>query len=182
MQQGQPVEHVRQPLALRLPVDVQTPQGVLQRLGAHRHLRRQGLLRQVLQRTAYLEVLREVVLPVETHHRLALHAVVAVRLQRHADAGAGIDDALVQDGHLTGRIVYAIVGAFLEDDTACCDNHRTLRHVVGTQRDDVGRRALELSHQQVFVLVRHLTGCRAGGVVQLLEAIFLSHLLADAVA
>ena len=80
MQQWQLVEHVRQPLAFCLPVDVQTPQGVLQRLGTHRHLRRQGLLRQVLQRTTNLEVLREVVLPVEAHHRLALHAVVAVRL------------------------------------------------------------------------------------------------------
>ena len=57
-----------------------------------------------------------------------------------------------------------------------------MRHVVGTQRDDIGRRALELSHQQVFVLVRHLTGCCARGVVQLLEAVFLSHTLADAVA
>ena len=44
MQEGQLVEHTCEPLALLLPVDVQTPQRVLQRLRTHRHLRRQRLL------------------------------------------------------------------------------------------------------------------------------------------
>ena len=54
----------------------------------------------MLQRTTYLEILREVILPVEAEHTLALHAVFRVRLQRHVDVRSGIDDALVQDGHL----------------------------------------------------------------------------------
>ena len=136
----------------------------------------------MLQRTTQLEILREVVLPVETHHRLALHAVFRVRLQRHVNTGTSIDDALIQNGHLTGRIVDTIVRTLLQLHTTCRDLHRTLRHIVGTQRDDIGRRTLELAHQQVFVLVRHLTGSRSRGVVQLMEGIFLRHALVDAVA
>ena len=81
MQEGDVVQHRRQPLRLLLPVHVQTPDGVLQRFLTHAHLRDEGLLREVHQRTADLEVLREVVLPVDTQHRLALHAVVGIRLQ-----------------------------------------------------------------------------------------------------
>ena len=100
MQQGQLVEHTREPLALRFPVDVQTPQGVFQRLGTHRHLRGQCLLAQMLKRTAYLEVFREVVFPVESKHTLALHAILSVTLQRHINLGSSIKNALIEDGHL----------------------------------------------------------------------------------
>ena len=47
------------------------------------------------QRTAYLETLREVVFPVHTHHRLALHAILGIRLKRHIDIGACVDDTLI---------------------------------------------------------------------------------------
>ena len=43
MEQRQPVEHLRQPLAFGLPVDVQSPQRVLQGFRAHDHLRCQRL-------------------------------------------------------------------------------------------------------------------------------------------
>ena len=100
MQQRQFVEHIGQPLALCLPIDIQTPQGILQRLRAHSYLRCQRLFAQVLQRTTNLEVLGELVLPVETEHALALHAVVIVGLQRDIDTGTGIDDALIEDSYL----------------------------------------------------------------------------------
>ena len=87
----------------------------------------------MLQRTANLEVLREVILPVEADHRLALHAIFRVRLQRDVDAGTCVDNALIEDGHLTGRVVDAIVGTFRQRDTACGDHHRTLRHIIGAQ-------------------------------------------------
>ena len=57
VQQGQLVQHAGEPLALCLPVDVDTPQRVLQRFGTHDYLRREGLFGEVLQRTAYLEIL-----------------------------------------------------------------------------------------------------------------------------
>ena len=102
MQERYLVEHVRQPLRLLLPAQVQAPDGVVQRLLTHRHLRGQGLLGEVHQRTAEDEVLREVVLPVDAIHRLALHTVVGVRLKRGLDVGTGIEDALVDDGHFAG--------------------------------------------------------------------------------
>ena len=138
VQQGQLVEHSREPLALRFPVDVQTPQGVFQWFRAHRHLRSQCLLAQMLQGTAYLEILREVVFPVESEHSFALHAVLRIALQRYIDLRPCIQDALVKDGHLACRIIDAIVGTFLQDNATCRDYHRALRHVIGAQRDDIG--------------------------------------------
>ena len=172
VQQRQLVEHAGEPLALGLPVDIDAPQGVVQRFGTHDDLRREGLFAEVLQRTAYLEILRELVLPVDAEHTLTLHTVVGVALQRHVDRRAGIDDALVQDGHLAGRIVNSIVAALAQDDTAGSDHHRALRHIVGPERDDVGRRALELAHQLELVLVGHLAGGGTRGVVELLEHVF----------
>ena len=87
----------------------------------------------MLQRTAHRQVLREVVLPVDAKHRLALHAVVTVRLQRDVDVRAGIDDALVQDGYLASRVVDAIIGTLLQSDATSSDDDGALRHVVGAQ-------------------------------------------------
>ena len=138
MQQGQLVQHSRQPLALRLPVDVQSPQRILQGFRTHRHLRREGLLTQMLQCTTYLEVFREVVFPVEAKHTLALHTIFAVAFQRHTDIRSCVDDALVEDGHLTSGIVHAIVGTFLQGDATRCHDYGALGHVIGTQGNDVG--------------------------------------------
>ena len=126
----------------------------------------------MLQRTANLEILREVVLPVEAEHALALHTVFRIRFQRHVDVRTCIDDALVQDGHLAGRVVDAIVGTLRQYHATSRHHHRTLRHVIGTQRDDIGRCALELAHQHELVLVRHLTGSSTGGVIELFEGVF----------
>ena len=101
MEEGYLIEHRGEPLTLLFPVHTQAPEGITQRFVTHRHLRGQSLFVEVHQRTRHLEVLREVVLPVHTHHRLALHAVFRVRLQTHTHVRPGIDDALVQDGHLT---------------------------------------------------------------------------------
>ena len=180
MQQRQLVEHVGQPLAFRLPVDMQSPQGVLQRLGAHGNLRCQGLLTQMLQGTANLEILGEVVLPIEAEHALALHAVVVVGLQRDVDAGTSIDDALIEDGHLTSRVVDGIVAALGQPYATSGNDHRALRHIGGTKRDNVSRRTLELTHQQELVLVSHLHSGSTGGVVELVEGILRSGLSVDA--
>ena len=125
VQQRQFVEHLRQPLALLFPVHVESPDGVVQRLVAHVHLGGHRLLGEVHQRTSHRKVLREVVLPVHAQHGLSLHAVAGIVFERHADVGAGIDDALVQDGHLAHRVVDGIVGAFLQGDTASSYHHRS---------------------------------------------------------
>ena len=182
VQQRQGVEHIGEPLRLGLPVDMQSPQGVLQGFTTHSHLRCQGLFRQVLQRTTNLEVLGEIVLPVDTEHTFSLHTVVVVRLQRDVDTSTCIDDALVEDGHLAGSIIDGIVATLAQRHTTCRYFYRTLRNVVCPQRDNVGRGSLKLSGQEETVLVCHLLGSSAGGVVKFLEGILLSYLLGDAAA
>ena len=138
MQERNLVEHVGQPLALLLPVQVHTPQRVVQGFGSHSDLRGERLLHEMLERTTHLEVLREVVSPVHSEHRLSRLSVVGVALERCADGRLGIEDALIENGHLARRIIDAIVGALAELDTTRHHMHRTLRHVVGAQGDDVG--------------------------------------------
>ena len=133
VQQRYLVQYVGQPLRLLLPTKVQAPQGIVQRLLAHRHLCGQCLLRQMHQRTTEDEVLGEVVFPVDAVHRLALHTVVGIRLQRDIDVRACIDNALVDDGHLAGIVVYRVVGAFLQRDATSRHHYRALRHVGSTQ-------------------------------------------------
>ena len=182
VEQRQPVEHVGEPLALRLPVDVQSPQRILEGFGTHGDLGRQRLFGEVLQGTANLEVLGEVVLPVEAEHALALQAIVVVGLQRDIDVGTRIDDALVEDGDFASGVVDGIVAALRKTYATSRHNDRTLRHIGGTQRDDVSRRALELTHQQELVLVSHLQGCRTGGIVKFVEGILGSSLSVDTLA
>ena len=173
MQEGHIVEHVGEPLALFLPVQVHAPEGVVEGFGAHGHLGGECLLREMLEGTAHQEVFGEVVLPVHAHHRLAGLPIVGVALIRGVHRRVGIQDALVDDGHLAGRIVYGIVGALGQGDAACCDHHRALRHIVGTERDDIACTAAELSHEHVFVFLGYLLGHGLGGVVELSKSIFL---------
>ena len=171
VQQGQLVQHVGEPLALLLPVQVQAPDGVVQRLLAHVHLGGEGLLGQVHEGTAEGEVLGEVVLPVHAQHGLALHAVVGVVLVRDGHALLRVEDALVQDGHLAGRIVDAVVAALLQLYAAGHHLHRAAGHVVGTQRLDRATAALELAGHDVLVFLGVLLGHRLGRVIQLVKAV-----------
>ena len=57
MKAGELVKHVRQPLALMLPVDIEAHDGVVDGLGAHDDLIGQRLLSEMLDGTGELEVL-----------------------------------------------------------------------------------------------------------------------------
>ena len=138
MQEGYLVEHVGEPLALFLPVEVESHEGVAQRFCPHAHLGGECLLCEVLQRSAYLEVLGEVVLPVHAKHGFAHLSIVGVALERHVDGRSCIDDALVENSYFSSVIVYRVVGAFGEGHASSSDEHRALWHVVGSKRDDVG--------------------------------------------
>ena len=179
VEEGYLVEHRREPLALLLPVHAQSPDGVTQRLSAHRHLRGQGLFVQMHQRATQLEVLRELVLPVHAHHRLALHAVIRVRLERHLHVGTGVADALVQDGHLAGRVIHRVVAALLEGHAASRHHHRSGGHVIGPKGYHVVRSALELSHEDVLVLLCRLLRDGLRLAVELREDVFLGLCLVE---
>ena len=179
MEEGYLVEHRREPLALLLPVHAQSPDGVAQRFGTHRHLRGQGLFVQMHQRTTHLEVLRELVFPVHTHHRFALHTVIRVRLQRHLHVGTGVADALIQDGHLTGGVIHRVVAALLEGHAASRHHHRSGGHVIGAKGYHVLGSALELSHEDVLVFLCRLLRDGLRLAVQLREDIFLSLCLVE---
>ena len=171
----QVVEHVGEPLALVLPRHIKVPQGVLQGLVAHRHLAREGLLVEVHERTAQLEVLGEVVGPVHAEHGLALHIKYGVALHRHVHRSARIEDALVDDGHRTHGVVHGVVAVLGERDATGGDLHRAARHIVGTQLDDIAARAGMLAPEEELVLLGYLLGDGLGGVVELLEHVLVGH-------
>ena len=123
MQQRYLVQHVGEPLALLLPVYVESPNGVVERFGTHVHLVGERLLGEMLERTRELEVLRYVVLPVKTEHCLSLLCIVSVALERHVHACSGVDDALIEDGHLATRVVHGVVGALGKGHAACRYHH-----------------------------------------------------------
>ena len=76
MQERYLVEHIGEPLALLLPVEVHSPERIVERLGSHVHLGGEGLLREMLQGTAHLEILGKLVLPIDAKHGLALLPIV----------------------------------------------------------------------------------------------------------
>ena len=173
MQERNLVEHIRQPLTFLLPVDVDTPEGILHRFLSHRHLGEERLFTQMLERTAQLEILREVVFPVESKHRLAHHTIVGIAFKRNIDGCSCIDDALIENRHFTGIVIYRIVRTFGERNTTGSHHHRTLRNIVCSERNDIGRRTLELAHQQVLVLLGYLFGYRLRTVIKSRKGIFL---------
>ena len=132
------------------------------------------------QGTTQLEVLREVILPVKAYHRLSLHAIFCVRLQRHIDFRTCVDNALVQDGHLASRVVHRIVGAFCQRHAASRHDDRAARHIVGTQGDDVGRRAFVQTRHHKLILLRILFGHGLCRVIELAEDILLCLLSTEA--
>ena len=165
MQSGQLVEDIRQPLAFLLPVHVHSPNRVVQRFRAHGHLRGQRLFREMLHRTAQLEVLREIVFPVHAEHGLAHLSVVGVRLVGGRYLCIGVKKALVQYRHLTGTVVHAIVNALNQFLPVGLHLYRALRNVIGTQRIHFCPRAAELSLQQILVFLGNLLGGHLRGVI-----------------
>ena len=169
------VEHVREPLALGLPVDIDAPQRVAQRFRAHGNLRGESLLMQVLNSTANLEFLREFVFEVESEHALAYLSVVGIGLKAHVDGRSGVDIALVKNCHLAGRVVNAIVATLDEHRTSGRHLHAALRHVDGSERNDICRRATELAHHHIFILLGYLLGGGLRGIVKLGERILVGN-------
>ena len=138
MQERNLVEHVGQPLALFLPVQIEAQESVLQWFRSHRHLVGEGLLGEMLQGTTYLEILGEVIFPVDSHHRLSHLSIVGVAFQGYVDGGSGVDDALVEDGYLASIVIHRVVASLLEGHATGGYHHRPLRHIIGTQGYDVG--------------------------------------------
>ena len=152
------VDEVGQPLRLCLPVQVQAPDGVVERFAAHGHFRRERLFRQSHEGTAQLEVLCEVVTPVQSEHRLSDHAVFLVAFEADVDIGACVENALVDDGDLTQRVVHLIVRTFGQFDATCGDTYRTLRNVHGAKVDFATARAFVFAKEREFVELRNLSG------------------------
>ena len=136
----------------------------------------------MLQRTTQLQVFAEIVLPIDAEHRLSFLRKVGVALQRNVNVCPRIDNTLVQNSHLTSRVVNRVIGILGQPNAASRHHNRPLRHVVGSQGDDVGRRTPELSHQHILVFLGDLLGYGLGRIVQLGESIPLGFLLIHAFA
>ena len=72
------VKHLREPLRLLFPVHAQTPQGVVERFVTQGYLRDECFFLQVLNSTGEFKILIELIFPVDTAHRLALHTILCV--------------------------------------------------------------------------------------------------------
>ena len=129
---------------------------------------------QVHQRTTDLKVLREVVLPVHAEHRLALHAIVGIRLERSIHIGMRVDDALVDDGHLASRIIDGIVGTLLQLHTTSGDLYRPSGDIGGAQREDTTLRTFVGSRHDKLIALSILFGYRLGRVVELSKGVLVS--------
>ena len=80
LDERQLVNHVREPLTLFLPTDVEAKECVLQGLVAHADLCGERLFAQVHQGTADGEVFVDLVIEVQAEHGLSLHSVGVVAL------------------------------------------------------------------------------------------------------
>ena len=85
----------------------------------------------------------------------------------------GIDDALVQDGHLASGIVHGVIRAFRQFHTTSHHLHGAVRHIISTQGDDIGRVALIHTRHDELVLLGVLLGHGLRRVVELAEHILL---------
>ena len=156
MHKGEAVHEIRQPLALRFPRHVQSPNGVVQRFAAHSHLRGERLLAEVHERTAHLQLFGEIVLEIETEHRFALHAIVCVRFHRARNGCARIENALVQNLHRAGIVIDGVVRSLRQQLSAGAHHHTPLRNAGGVELNFVRLRRLELTRDPEFVVFGNL--------------------------
>ncbi len=172
---GNLVEQIGEPHEVGVIRHVGAPNGVVHQLVANGHLLGEGLLAIVHECGAPVEVFVEGVVEVKAQQGLALSAECGLVFERHADAGAGVDDALVGDGDRTHAVVHGVVAVFGKGDAAGGDHHRAARHIHGVEPDHVARRGLilALEHKLVFILILPRHGER--GVVQFLIHIVGGH-------
>ena len=103
-----------------------------------------------------MEILVERIVEVESQQCLALHAEGGLVLERDADVGTGVDDALVGNGDRTHGIVDRIVAVLGQRDTAGGDYNRTTGDVGGIEFDDATRTGLVFTGKDELVLVAEL--------------------------
>ena len=156
MHKREAVHEIGQPLALRFPRHVQSPNGVVQRFAAHGYLRGERLLAEVHERTAHLQLFGEIVLEIETEHRFALHAIVCVRFHRARNGCARIEDALIQNLHCAGIVVHRVVRSLRQQLSAGAHHHTPLRNAGGVELNFVRLRGLKLTRDTEFVVFGNL--------------------------
>ena len=125
------VDGVGQPLHLRLPATIDTPDCVRERLHTGVHLGRQRPLAEVHDRTADNQIFVELVLQVRSEEALALHGERALVLQFDIHVRTGLQNGGVEDGHCSHGVVHGIIDVLDEGRTSGSHRNRTSRHVHG---------------------------------------------------
>ena len=156
------------------------PKEVLQGLVADGHFGGEGLLGEILHGAADGEVLVHLVVEVEAEHRLALHAVGVVALHRSVDGGAGVENALIDDGHTAHVVVHRVVLVLHEGDAAGGHHHGAGGNIGDAEINLSGSRSGVASHEHELVLLGQLLGCYACGVVERPVGVEPDGVLADA--
>ena len=114
------------------PVDIESVHGVDQRFVAHCNFAGKRFFIQMHDGSAQLEIIAEIIHPVDSCHGLALHAVLGIAFQLDAHAGACINNALVDDSHSTHTVIYGVVCVLNKSHTAGCDDYGTTGYIDGT--------------------------------------------------
>ena len=166
------VNRIGQPLHLRLPTTINTPDRVRQRLGTRVDLRCQRPLAQVHDRTADNKVPVEFILKVRSEQRLTLHRERSLVLQFDIDIRTGLQNRGVENGHSTHGVVHSIVHVLNKRRTARRHRHTSARHVHRAQTDLAAVRAFVLTRQMELVLFAQLLRHNKRGIIQLLETVF----------
>ena len=123
--------------------------------------------------TTNLQTLRQLVLPVESQHRFALHAIFGIRLERYTYVGTSIYDALIQDCNLTCRVIHRVIRTLVKHNSTSRYYHRTTRNIICAKRNDIGRRAFVLTYQHILILLGHQLSYGLCAIVQFAENILL---------
>ena len=153
---------------------MESPQRVVERLASHGHFAGQRLFADFEIGTSDVEVLGEVVFPVQAQHGLAHQRVVFLAFEADAHVGSSIENALVDDGDGTVTIVNRVVAALCEGDTSCSDHYRMLRNVGTAQVYHASIGGLVFTCQREFVLLGNLASRGLGRVVEGVITIFVS--------
>ena len=83
------------------------------------------------ERGSDVEILVETIVEVKAKESLALHGVERLVFERHTDALARVDDALVGDGDYAHGVIDRVVTVLVEHDASGCDYDRASRHIHG---------------------------------------------------
>ena len=86
-----------------------------------------------------MEIFVECIIQIQAHEGFALHTERRLIFHRHTDIGAGIDDALIDDGDRTHSVIHGVVAILGERYATGRNHHRPAWHIHGIEANHIPR-------------------------------------------